>query len=284
MQTEYSHGKRWLYWVALPINVVAIAMSISLACDVSQNGAIVLSILAFCSQVAIFIIKEFVAAPFLGRAEEIRRSAMLQDGLGHSPTPVTLAWLQESLGNRKNHEPPFIGEYYTSSEKIGARRLLDITSESAFYTAANARRLWKSLIWVSGFGILILVITLCVYLFVLSNQVPATPASQTVEAWALPFANVSLIVFAVFGMGQLMTAALSFKSLAEKAEKITNQCESVLSVPDTKGQATEALIAFSEYNCAICKALPIPSKIYKRHQKVVDSAWGLRRSKISPSA
>ena len=278
MQTEYSRCKWWLYRIALPINALAVCSSIASAFNLDTGVAITLAMIAFVAQAGIFAIKELLAAPHQERAEKIRRLAMLQDGLGEEPSPNTLAQIKEQIGELKNGEPPYIGEYYTSQEEVGYRRLLDITSESAFYTASSARRLSRTLFWAAGLGTFLVFVLLYIVLSALSQGAIA-PEEGTL---AQSIAKISLIIFAAVGLGQMTSAALGFHALATSARMVNEQCESALSSgASKKAMMTWALTAFTEYNCAVSKAAPIPSLAYRWNLKNVDAAWRLRRSGLT---
>lgn len=259
--------------------MVAVCLSIASVFNLPTNAAISLAIIVFVAQAAIFVMKELLAAPHEERAEKIRRLAMLQNGLGEEPSPNTLAKLKEQIGECNSSEPPYIGEYYTSQEQVGYRRLLDITSESAFYTASSAGRLSRALFWLGGLGTFLVFVLLYIVLSAFS-QLPIAPGHG---ALIQSVAKMSLVIFAAVGLGQITSAALSFRGLALSAAAINDQCETALSSSvSKKALTTQALIAFTEYNSAVSKAAPIPSFVYRWNLKNVDAAWKLRRE--SPTA
>src|SRR5258708_6920869 len=73
--------------------------------------------------------------------ESVRRPAMLQNGLGTKPSPVQFAKIVAKYGISFSGEPITFGKYYESKVEPGARRLLEITEECAFWTGELADRM-----------------------------------------------------------------------------------------------------------------------------------------------
>ena len=139
MQTEYSRCKHLLYRWAFPINVALFAAAIISCFQLPGWATNILALAGVVAQVTLFFLR-VLAADHQGRGEEIRRMAMLQDGLGMQPSPVSLARLHEIIGDFNHREPAFLQPYYASKQLAGSRRLLEITEECAFFTGGNARR------------------------------------------------------------------------------------------------------------------------------------------------
>lgn len=265
MQTEYSRCKRLLYCRALPISIILFIATVVGCFEVPPVVTNVLALVVFVGQLIVFFLREF-AADHQGLAEDIRRMAMLQDGLAFQPSPFTLARLQERIGDCKHDEPPYLGPYYDSQEAAGPRRLLENTAECAFFTGGNARRMAKVLGAVCMGGIFAAMVAVVATIF-FSGSAPVMQVA----------AKTSLVIMAVFGLDTYANAALAFHSLAKNAESVLTACEHALEGSSTvKAANTAALALFADYNCAVVKAPPIPAWIYKRYQDRMNAAWRQR--------
>jgi fatty acid desaturase len=262
MQTEYSRCKRLLYCWALPITLVLLVAAVVGCFSVAPWVTNALALVVFAGQVAVFILHE-VAAGHQALAEDIRRMAMLQDGLGFQPSPFTLARLQERIGDFKHNEPAYLGPYYDSQELAGPRRLLEHTAECAFFTGGNARRMASILFVLCGAGFLAALIAL-----VATIQFSGSDAAMQVAA------KIALVIMAALGLGTYASAALSFKSLAKTADNVLTASDHALEASSTaKAANTAALALFADYNCAVATAPPIPAWLYRRYQDRMNAAW-----------
>jgi hypothetical protein len=262
MQTEYSRCKRWLYLWALPITIGLFVAAVIGSFPIAEWATSVLAIGVFVGQVLIFFLR-YSAGDHQSRAEEIRRMAMMQDGLGIHPSPFTLARLQDRIGDLTHSEHPFLGPYYGSKEPPGPRRLLDITAECAFFTGGNARRMWNILFALAAGGLLVVLSALFTTLLFAGSTAAMQIAGKT-----------ALIVIAAWAFGDFASMACAFKELSESADRVLDGCEQALQGA-TAGDAasSSALALFSEYNCAVVKAPPIPGWIYRRYQDRMNTAW-----------
>jgi hypothetical protein len=211
----------------------------------------------------------FTFRVFMGRhlslGEQIRRLAMLKDGLGIEPSKFQLAKLQERMGKTKSSEPAYIGSYYESALPVGPKRLLEITAESAFFTSALARTSACIFMVISAVGISIVFIGLIIII--------QTGLSQTMlEA----VAKTAVISMAFWATGDLALTAFRFYSLAHVSEKVFDQCGRLLS-QDTDSR-DDAHITVAEYNCAVNQAPPIPGVVYWWRQDSLNDAWRRHRS------
>lgn len=261
MQTELSRCKRLLYRWVLPLNAVVFGAAVVTCFSLPErlSGLMALGVLVI--QVITFVLRE-LASECQARGEEVRRMAMLQAGLGLQPSSVGIARLRETIGELKHEEPAFLQPYYESSEPEGPRRLLGITSECAFFTAGNARRMWKVVGALAVGGLLVTVVAFTAAVFVAPATVALTAAKLVVASMAF------------WSTGDFAAMALSFKGLREKADAVLSGCEqSLTSAQSTEALERSALILFSEYNCAMAKAPPIAGWIYERYRDLMNEAW-----------
>ena len=266
MQTEYSRCKRLLYCCAFPISIALFAAAVIGCFPVAGWVTNTLAITVVVAQVALFVLRT-LAAQHQGRAEEIRRMAMLQDGLGMQSSAVNLARLHEIIGDFNHREPAFLQPYYASKVAPGPHRLLEITEECAFFTGGNARRFWKIIAGAAAVGLLSAIIAFVAA--VLSG------ASDTVLETA---AKIILASMAFWAAGDFATIAVSFKSLATSSESVLRGCEQALAAANGDEAAQQSALAlFAEYNCALAQSPPIPAWIYRQYQDRMNTAWRVRQ-------
>src|SRR6266516_327633 len=160
MRTEYGKSKFWWYW---SIGVSLALYPLAVLSVFYSNGweAKSFGIIAFLMQLLLFTFRVFMGR-HLSLGEQIRRLAMLKDGLGIEPYKFQLAKLQERMGKTKSGEPAYIGSYYESALPVGPKRLLEITAESAFFTSALARTSACIFTVISAVGISIVFIGLII--------------------------------------------------------------------------------------------------------------------------
>jgi hypothetical protein len=230
----------------------------------------VIAITVFLAQIGLFVLRQF-ADHFQDHAEGIRRMAMLQDGLGIQPSPVTMARLYASVGGVHSGEPSFLGSYYESSLPLGPRRLIEMTAECAFFTGENARWLWRRLAWIAGTGLVVAVAAfLGAVLFTDSPTAPKLVAKIVIPAMAFCAA------------GDLASMAFLFRSMAESCNQVLLDGEHALQQrEDSQAEQNAALVLFTEYNCAVVKSPPIPAAVYRHRQSILNQAWRNRHGEPS---
>lgn len=265
MGLEYTRSKRWLnatLGLAFLIQVMALG-SIFMGAGERQKA---LGLLAALAQFGLFISRRKSRSHF-GLAEEIRRIAMLQDGLGIHPSEDQIASMHERVGDPAAAKPLYDGSYYESTTAIGDKRLAEITRESSFWTSALAGTS-SAIFWLmSGLGF-----ALSIILFIVTVQAGAPQPVLDTAARAV------LVGMTFWLTGDLANMALQFQSLAKTAGRIQSQCSALLS---KGGDIKDAVhIAAAEYNCALVQAPPIPEPIYKWRQAALNEAWSKRKTAV----
>jgi hypothetical protein len=261
MQTEYSRCKRLLYFWGLPLSITVFVAAIIGCFPVPGGLTNVMAVVVVPVQIAVFILR-VLAGEHQGRAEKIRRMAMLQDGMDMKPYPTSLARLREIIGDHDHNEPAFLQPYYGSDETQGPRRLLEITAECAFFTGGNARRMWKIIAVVSVAGLIIAMIAFS-----------AAVLSGATEAVLESAAKIVLASMAFWAAGDFAALAVSFKRLTDTSEAVLSDCEHALTANTAKATLQSSLALFCEYNCAVSQTPPIPGWVYRRFKDRMNQAW-----------
>lgn len=263
MGLEYSRSKQWLNWT-LGLSLAVQGMTILSAALSSGPGPKAIGVVVALAQILLFIFRRCGKNHF-GLAEQIRRLVMLHDGLGIQPSEDQLAAIWERVGNPQDAKAAYLDPYYESSAPKGCKRLIEITRESAFFTASLARSaataFWGAAI--TGLGA-------AVFALVVSIQTHANPAALEIVAKAV------IASMAFWVTGDLVTMALQYSGLATAASRVQTQCAHLLSKVEHRADEVHPLTA--EYNCAVIQAPPIPEWIYRWRQHVLNQAWRNRSS------
>lgn len=258
MGLEYSRSKRWLNWT-LGLSLVIQAMTILSAALSSGPGPKAIGVIVALTQLLLFIFRRLGKTHF-GLAEQIRRLVMLHDGLGVQPSEDQLAAIWERVGNPQDAKPLYLDPYYESSLPKGCKRLVEITRESAFFTASLARSAA-----IAFWGVAIAGLGAAIFALVVAIQTQANQVALEIVAKAV----VASMAFWV--TGDLATMALQYAGLATAASRVQTQCAHLLSKAEQHADEVHPLVA--EYNCAVIQAPPISEWIYRWRQDVLNQAW-----------
>jgi hypothetical protein len=222
-----------------------------------------LAIFALLLQVGSLLLKR-VWYRHYASAEEIRRIAVLKDGLGLEPSELHKAEIVSRVGNAPEVKRIFVGKYYASEKVPSVARFLDDVAESAFWTQKVA--------YFAGSAILAVVLVAAgISVFSLLGFVTAglAPAKLKIMAEAL-----------VVTLGFIVTSELLFLSL-EYFGLSENACRKLsaafMQLELGPGDRDAALLLFGEYNCALASAPPLPNFIYKLLQQKLIVAWETRK-------
>ncbi len=262
MGLEYSRSKSWLNWT-LGLSFAILAMTILSIYMLPGDGPKVLGFMAALFQIFLFFSRHLSKYHF-GLAEQIRRLAMLHDGLGINPSEDQIASIWQKVGNPQDAKPAYLSPYYESQSPKGHKRLLEITRESAFFSGSLANS--SSIVFwtLAGLGFLVSALS-----FIALVQTGASLSTLETTSKAV----VASMVFWV--TGDLAAMAWQFKILAQTSERIQTQCANLLLKSENINDATHTIVG--EYNCAVVQAPPIPEWIYKWRKNVLNEAWKNRQ-------
>lgn len=145
MRDEYRRGER-LMWTGLVVKVAIYATTLVTSASTNGTVASVCLIFACVGQVFLFLSRISMRG-YLDWAQRLRRLAMLEDGIGREPTPFETAALPERAWAASGEG--LADPYYASHLPKGPKRLVDITSECAFFSGKLAERAWRAFLIVS---------------------------------------------------------------------------------------------------------------------------------------
>ena len=254
-------ARKW-YW-ALLLEIIASAISVGLSMtQLPGEFVIVGAIVSIALLVWAYIYRLLFDFQY-DTAEAMRRQSVLTEALGWPVNTIQISrWMQvagEGIRAKLNQYPRD-DNYYATSEKMGARRLLDMTAESAFYT----RHLYlhmKSWAW-KGF------ITICL-VFALALTIAAAKAIPDNMAVAISRVILGLIPV-VLGVN-LLGWAMRLNRLAEEVCQIEEKLEEL---SQQKSPELARVLGFvAEYNCQVVQGIPIPNILFRRWQDEIADLW-----------
>jgi len=195
-------------------------------------------------------------------AEEGRRRALLEDGLGTSTDQLALRDLRLQFSKKAEKMAPAYenAHYYSSEEPAGPARLRAAMRESAFWSghlygaAANAAGIVA--------GVLLVLVLAALLAVIGTNSASASVAVARIGALFLSF-----LVFS-----DIATQALAWSDAATKSKDVYLR----LQAEDLRDQSA-ALAVFSDYSVATATTPPIPTFLYQRHYEHIERAWHVAR-------
>jgi hypothetical protein len=198
-------------------------------------------------------------------AEKIRRTNMLKEGLGRTPSSIEIAQLTAKLGRMDFKKSQHIGDYYSTKLEEGPKRLLEMTQESAFWSGRLADSSATFYLGASIFGLLVAAVSLFSLIIFKAELTSIEKAARIVLA--------SILFWVV---GDSATMWQKFNSLESSADQILQRVTTMLASQNSKDLLEDSLLAFSDYCAAVGQAPPIPEFIYDRKKELLDKAWKAR--------
>jgi hypothetical protein len=231
--------------------------------DFNDQIKLIVAIVGFI----IFAVAYFLRLQFdseYDRAETMRRQSVLSEALGWDLSRVQFSkWRQKAgkklLSRLKREIRP--NDYYETTAKIGPRKLLEMTQESAFYT----RCLYSKIHGILGFCLLL---SFSLLFLVFSIIFPVKLISTSTEM---------VITYSIYLILPLMlsTDILSwFLKLSRIKSEIFNIEESLERLDKQKNiKESEIMRLVSEYNCQLIGALPIPNRLFCIWHDEIKELW-----------
>jgi hypothetical protein len=222
-----------------------------------------LAVLAFAFQIGGLLLKHFSSRHYES-AEEIRRIAVLKDGLGMEPSELRKAEIVSRVGSGPAPDRIFVGKYFASEKPPGVLRFLDDVSESAFWTHKVASFTARAILVLVLFGAAVSVFSL---LGLVGAGLPATRLKIVGEAVVVTLGFVVT--------GELLLLSLQYFALSENAFR--KMAAASTQVESNGADRDAAILLFGEYNCALAGAPPLPTFIYKLLLDKLNAAWDARK-------
>jgi hypothetical protein len=193
----------------------------------------------------------------------MRRQAVLSEGMGWELARADLQEWRSRAGQKimdKAALKPRPDDYYDNTLGEGAKKLAEMTFESAHWTKCLYKHLRGYLI-----GVLVVAAFVVVALVAVALADVVKAEERTALAYAaFLFAPIVLTVDFLGMVLKLNRAIAELKSLSPSLER-----EAKLALP--KLGSVMRLVA--EYNCVVSSGVPIPNWLWKRHSKAIAASW-----------
>jgi hypothetical protein len=257
-------SNKW-YWA---IGIEAVAGLLGIAAEflsLSESWKLGFSIIGFLL-LAIAYYLRLLFDDMYETAETMRRQSVLTEALGWAIGKTQFSIWRQKAGKKIldtfKIQPRNEG-YYVTKKKVGPRKLLEMTLESAFWTRHLYKKLqkiaWTSFIFVGLLSILVISIAV-------TKVVPDNAKIQ--------------VVYAVYIFLPLILS-VDLLGWALKLGRLSNAiCEVEKGLEGLEGQSRvtepEVMRLVSEYNCQVAYGFPIPSFLFNSWYKEIQELWEAR--------
>lgn len=255
------------FYFALGIEVVAGTVGVVASLIyLNDQGKLVFAIIGFLLLLVSYILRVRFEDEY-DRAETMRRQSVLSEALGWDISKVQFSeWRQKAgqkiLNRLKKEMRP--EDYYETQERLGPKRLLEMTRESALYT----RCLYNKLHGLIGIGLLASFGMLIFVLFAILPIQFLPTSTQIVVAYAiyliLPLVLSSDLLGWFLRLGRVKSEIFRIE---EAMERIAKQ---------KTVQEAEVMRLVSEYNCQLVGGLPIPNFLFNLWHGEIRELWETR--------
>jgi hypothetical protein len=264
MSVEYRRSRRALY-ASLGFNCLLYFIVLGDALS-EHRFSEMFAVFAFVLQIASVALKYGCSRRYES-AEEIRRIAVLKDGLGIEPSELSKAEIVSRVGTVPTPGRIFVGSYFASEKAPGVPRFLDDLSESAFWTCEVAQSAARVLLALLLLGSVVSVFSL---LGVLNAGLPVTKLKIGAEVFVVTLAFVVT--------GELLLLSLDYFALSQKARRVMTSAFTLLESNVVERDA--AILLFGEYNCALSATPALPTFLYGLLQTKLNAAWSARKAAL----
>jgi hypothetical protein len=257
-RSEFSKSERYLL-LSLLLKLILFATSILALiyeAGISAKGLLWLTAVV---QLLLFLARwRSMAHEDFG--EELRRRAMLQNGLGIEPSRIYSAKVLARVGNVSKYES-MPTEYYSSKRPIGSPRLVEITAESAFYSHAIA--------WISGWMLIVIAsVAVAIVIYSFFALVLTSTHQNTLELAS----KIAILAVTFWATDDWIMMAIRFFVAAGHCNEVLDRCSDLLESGRPISDS-DAYVLLAEYHAGVSEAVQLPSFIYKLFREKLDRAW-----------
>jgi hypothetical protein len=265
MGIEYRKSRRALYLALFCGGAVYAVVLVDTLLRHSHSEPLALA--AFIFQAAGILLKHRSSSHYAS-AEEIRRIAVLKDGLGIEPSELEKADIVSRCGASPPPGRMHFGKYFASEKPAGTARLLEDIEESAFWTNHIASATSKA-------AFALVVVGSAISVFAIIGLITAGASSDTLKITA----EAVVVTLGFVVTGEFLVLSLDYRALSERAARKVTSSSAQLSSGATNREA--AILLFGEYNCALAGSAPLPTFMYSVLHRKLNTAWAARRAQFS---
>ena len=257
-----------LWYRALGLEVLVVLVSVIVAFVAPTGQDALLVSLAIVALVVVAYGVRLVAEDKHDTAQTMRRQAALSNGLGWPIEPAQLEEWRQKAGVplvRRAAAEPRPDDYYSSTSEPGARRMAEITLESAFYTRhvdLAARQI-----------LIVAVIIVGVVLAVVTYLALTEPSVVAVDAVVAQVTATAVLVFIVLDVvGWILRLTRQNATILQ----IERDLDRLLAATDI--ERTDVLRLVSEYDCEMVNSVPVPLGFFRWKHDEIQELWKHRNT------
>jgi hypothetical protein len=187
-------------------------------------------------------------------ADEPRRMAQFEYGLGHPPSALRCAAIEREAGLCDTPTDP---AYWLSQKPVGPVRMVEMVLESSFYTNYLASKCQGIFRWIGITGTLVSTI-------VLVGAYELRDAKHTSDL----VSHIIVLIFVFFLTGDFWSFYLQYRDLADASQRSHEQAFELL----RRGVIGEndALELAMTYNTAVAQSPPVFTFLHKRYKDQIE--------------
>lgn len=256
-----SAANKW--YAALALEVIAGGMAVgfnflNLAGDTRLWAAAGVALLA----VLAYTLRQWFEWQY-DLAETMRRQSLLTEGIGLSISNMLYSEWRRRSGQRilaKLTAKPRDAGYYETTRRVGPKRLLEMTQESAFWTRALYARLRALAIVLSVVGTLLIV---ALFMSLSFQSIPDSLASS--------IAYAAFLLVPVLLSLNMIGWTLKLNRLINGIAKVESDMETLHKSSNIDEPSVLRLIF--EYNCQLAAGFPIHNLVFKLSHDAIQKEW-----------
>lgn len=255
---DFSYSKS-VFWWRISIAVAMLAPVCSILIEFTHVKILTaLATLFIVLSPAIITWTREIAYAYYEKGEKCRRIILYRDGLGVEPSTMTLCNIYNSERKTINivDEVP----YFATQQSSSPLKLVDMISESSFFTKSHANTFSKILLIIL---IIISAITILVAYFGFSGYIP----NETLKT----LTTAIFFFVSMFIVNDFILLRKKFCDLAKNAESIFTEAELLRKTHDV--QQIDALRLAEDYNILLASTPPIPPLIHRMHRDRLNDAY-----------
>jgi hypothetical protein len=256
MRGQYRRSET-LLWAGISVKAVVYLSTLAAAIWSSHLAAVVFLTVVCVGQGSLLLIRSS-SQGHLGVAQRLRRLAMLEDGLGKEVPKLEEAILAEKIWDTPSS--PISEQYYSSRLSKGPARLIDITSECAFFSGSISNAAWRTFLTASITASCLLLLSLVLLTLFGVGQTRLEVV-----------AKAALIGITFWTTEDLMEMALRYREAGNSCDRILQECSQALD--SGISSAEDAYTLFHEYDAAVSNLPPLPTRIYRKRNSRLSKIW-----------
>lgn len=255
----------WKYTVVARVAVFLMGVVVLLIPALSGALVILASVINIAS-----VFMQMRSDYWKAAGQRAARSYEWQDGMGVEISPAARTDLLSCVSDKNlikeivNSTRKYDYDYYSSPEKPGIRRLIDIHMESALWSKTEAREMAK---YVGGIVALVVFAALFILIFTVINVLDHNSQENIGKV------IMSAIVF-TFTAG-FVRLPFDYQNFAKQAENIEREAETFLKI--NSQDEKEGIRISHNYQLARASAPLLPPWIYWRVKDKANILWEQRR-------